>query len=272
MSVIDVFPTRPLRLTGYYERLSYWSLILTCVGIAAIAFEVYSVTPALLDDYRLHTDGMLAHQSHLKNGSCEMKIVDMCEFDALYKTADGSSHTQHIELLTILQKPDQHFAFTVRYDAASPRHISTTWGARLLANRTISLLVGLAFALGGIVYLAWLAMNPRRIRRKLATIGARPIPVAVNFVRVSTPPNSKSANIFYSWIDASGRSLTASTEFRGTRDPFWLDTAKTKMLALTSPDGQAHLLDAALASVSLSNAERVRVIEARDRLLVSVAS
>jgi hypothetical protein len=272
MSVIDVFPKRPLRLTGYYERLSYWSLILTCVGIAAMAFELYSVTPALVDDYRLHTEGTLAHQSHLKNGSCEMRIVNMCEFDALYKTADGSSHTRHIELLTIFQKPDQESAFTVRYDAASPGHISTTWGFRLLPNRTISFLVGLAFVLGGIAYLAWLAINPQRIRRKLAAIGAQPIPVEVNFVRVSTPPNSKSANIFYSWIDASGRSLTASTEFRGTRDPFWLDAAKTKMLALTAPDGQAHLLDAALASVSLSKAERSRVIEARDRLLVSVAS
>lgn len=113
--------------------------------------------------------------------------------------------------------------------------------------------------------LAWLAINPLKIRRKLAAIGAQPIPVEVTFVRVSTPPNSKSANIFYSWVDASGRSLTASTEFRGTRDPFWLDAAKTKMLALTAPDGQAHLLDAALASVSLSNAERSRVIAARDR-------
>ncbi|HVR21959.1 MAG TPA: hypothetical protein VMU26_01435 [Candidatus Polarisedimenticolia bacterium] len=36
-------------------------------------------------------------------------------------------------------------------------------------------------------------------------------------------------------------------------------------LIFTTPHGQAHLLDAALASVSLSNAERSRVIEARDR-------
>jgi hypothetical protein len=272
MSVIDEFPKRSVRLTGYYERLSYWSLILTCVGIAAIAFEVYSATPSLVDDYRLHASGTLAHQSHFENGSCEMRIVNTCEFDALYNVADGSLHTRHIELLTIFQKPNQDSAFRVRYDAASPQHISTTWGVRLLLNRTISLLGGLVFVFGGIAYLAWLAINPRRMRRKLAAIGAQPIPVEVNFVKVSTPPNSKSANIFYSWIDASGRSLTASTEFRGTRDPFWLDAARTKMLALTAPDGQAHLLDAALASVSLSNAERSRVIEARDRALVSIAS
>ena len=53
--------------------------------------------------------------------------------------------------------------------------------------------------------------------------------------------------------------MKASTELRGEREPFWLDAAKSKMLALVGPDGQAQLLDEKLASVSLTDQERLRV-------------
>jgi hypothetical protein len=78
-------------------------------------------------------------------------------------------------------------------------------------------------------------------------------------------------DIAFSWTDASGCARTASTELQGNMDPFWLDAAKTKMLAVAGPEGQAHLLDAALAWVDLTNQERARIIETRDECSMQVS-
>jgi hypothetical protein len=273
MSVIDVFPRRPLQLTAFYRRPTRWSLIVSCVVIGVMVFVVYSATLSLVDDYRLRAVGTVARHSSLNNGECHMWLVNECEFDAHYVVQDGSSHTRHVELLTVFQQPDEESRFIVRYDAARPEHISTTWGSRLMLNRTITLVVSIVLLLSLIPYAISLVIHPKRLRSKLAAIGAQPTPMEVNFVKVNANPSSPSATIFYSWIDFSGRVLKSSTEFQGTQEPFWLDAAKTKMLALLGADGQAHLLDAALASVTLTEQERARVIEARDRALnPSIAS
>lgn len=218
MSVIEAFPTRPLQLTSYYSRPKLWSLVLICVCIAGLAYEVYSATPSLVDDYRLHAGGTVAEQRGIENGVCHMRIFNDCEFDARYVTSDGSSHTRHIELLTVFQEPDQKSDFTVRYDAASPEHISTSWGARLLPNRTITLIGEVVFLLLVIAYAGWLFVYPIHLRRKLTVIGAQPTPVEVKLEGVV--PGSGSATISFSWTDATGRSLNASTEFQGTKEPF----------------------------------------------------
>jgi hypothetical protein len=269
MSVIDVFPRRPLQLTPYYERPTKWWIILSCIGICGVSYWVYLSTLSLVDDFRLRVSGTVALQSAMENGVCHLWLVNECEFDARYMTQDGHSHTRHVELLTVFQEPDQESRFIVRYDAASPEHISTTWGVPLLFNRTISTFLGLAFVVLAITYAISLVVNPRRARRKLSAIGAQPTPVEVTFVKANALPNSQSMIISYSSIDASGRVLTGKSQFRGVREPFWLDGAKTKMLALAGPGGETQLLDAGLAWVSLTKQERTRVIEARDRALGS---
>jgi len=262
MSVIDVFPKRPIQLAYYYHRPTWWYLILICIGIAAMAYEGYSAIPSLVDDYRLRAGGKVALQSSLENGVCHMRAVNDCEFDAQYVTADGSSYTRHVELYTVFQEPDQKSDFIVRYEAEAPQHISTSWGAHLLVNRTLTLMLTMIFLLMAVAYVLLLLVNPRRMRSKLAAIGAQPTPLEVKFE--GAVPGSGYVDISFSWTDATGRPRTASTELQGTSEPFWLDATKTKMLAVAGPEGQAHLLDAALASVGLTSQERVRIIQTRD--------
>jgi hypothetical protein len=268
MSVIDVFPKRPLKLTAYYGRPTLWTLILSCVGVGFLSFEIYSSTVSLLDDYRLR-NGTPAIQSDLSNGVCHMWLVIDCEYDANYVTRDGISRTRHIETLTFFQEPDRHMPFAVRYETASPNHVSTSWGVGLLVNRTITALLGWVFLLSLIPYTVWLVINPRRLRRKMQAIGEQPTPVEVKFLKVFANPHAPIATISYSWEDSMGRPMKASTHLHGTREPFWLDAAKTKMLALVGPEGNAQLLDEKLALVSLTEQERARVMEERNRSLKS---
>jgi hypothetical protein len=266
MSVIDVFPKRPLQLTAVHARPTIWSLLVSCVGIGFLSFAIYSSTVSLVDDYRLRT-ATPAVRSHLTDGVCHMWLIEDCEYDANYTTRDGASLKRHVELMTVFQDPDEHMRFIVRYDPASPDHISTSWGVGLLLNRTITAFVGWLFLLSLIPSAVWMATNPRRLRRKMQAIGEQPTPVEVTFLKAYTPPRAQSATISYSWTDSMGQPKKASTELRGAREPFWLDAAKTRMLALVGPNGQSQLLDEKLALVSLTEQERARVMQERDRSL-----
>ena len=170
MSAIDVFPKRPLQLTASYGRPTIWSFLVSCFGICFLSYAIFSSTISLLDDYRLRT-GTPALQSHLTDGVCHMWLMNDCEYNANYVTRDGTSHRRHVELMTFFQDPDQQMRFTVRYDAASPEHISTSWGVGLLVNRTITAIVGWVFLLSLIPYAIWQLTNPGRLRRKMKAIG-----------------------------------------------------------------------------------------------------
>lgn len=266
MSVIDVFPKRPLQLTVVHARPKLWSLLLSLAGIGFLSYAIYASTVSLLDDYRLRT-ATPAVRSHLTNGSCRMWLVNDCDYDANYITRDGVSHTRHVELMTFFQDPDQHMRFIVRYDPASPEHVSTSWGVGLLVNRTVTAILGWIFLLSLIPLAIWQITNPRRLQRKMDAIGAQPTPVEVTFLKAFTAPRAQAPTISYSWTDSMGKSMKASTELLCAREPFWLDAAKNKMLALVGPDGQAQLLDEKLALVSLTDQERARLFEERDRSL-----
>ena len=162
----------------------------------------------------------------------------------------------------MFQEPDQKSDFIVRYEEAAPQHISTRWGAHLLMIRTLTLMLTMIFLLMAVAYVLLLLVNPRRMRSKLAAIGAQPTPLEVKFE--GAVAGSGYVDISFSWTDAAGRPRTASTELQGSSEQFWLDATKSKMLAVAGPEGQAHLLDAALASVALTSQERVRIIQTRD--------
>jgi hypothetical protein len=271
MSVIDVFPKRPMQVTAYYQRTTVWGLI---VAVAAIGFFGYSSlksTASLLDDYKLKDGGTVALRSHLTDGECRMWLLNDCDFDANYQTADGTSYKKHVEMTTIFSDPDQQMRFVVKYDPKSPESISTSWGVGLLVNRTITAFLSWMVLLSMIPYAIWTLLQPGKLKRKLAAIGAQPTPVDVKFLKAFAAPRKPVATISYSWVDAMGVEKKASNEFRGVREPFWLDAGKTRMLALVSPDGQAQLLDEKLAQVNLTDQERTQVMYERDRTIQAAA-
>src|SRR5208282_2611196 len=72
-----------------------------------------------------------------------------------------------------------------------------------------------------------------------------------------------SATYCYSWKDSLGRAWNGSFAFDRGQEPFWLDAAKTRLLALTGPEGESVLLDAALAWITLTVQERTEILNAR---------
>jgi hypothetical protein len=243
--------------------------VLISLGAAALAYWSFSALPSLVDDYRLGSTGTIAAESGLENGVCHSNGLADCEFDAKYITVDGTRHTKHVTFFTFVQEPNQEADFTIRYDAASPEHISTSWGIQLLINRTITQAILFSLVISMVGLLVWLKVHPGQLSRKLSEIGANPTPVEAHLDRAAA--HSGIARIQFSWTDSTGTARKGSTRFPGMVEPFWLDASKTKMLALAGPNGQAHLLDADLSWVDLTDLERKRLFEAQDGVLQAAA-
>jgi hypothetical protein len=236
-------------------------------GAILIAFGTVTSTMGLFDEYRLHTSGTPALKSRMENGICHERAIYNCELDAQYITSDGTEHTRHQEYFTFFQKPDTDKRFLVRYDPAAPQHISTTWGAGLLINRTITTLLGWLLVVGLVATFIGSIGSKGRQRRALDAIGAQPTPIEAKFVKAYSAPSSPSATLTYTWTDSTGILHTGSSELFGARDPFWLDASKSRMLAVAGPDNKTYLFDAQLQNVSLTPQERAQLIAARDRSL-----
>ncbi len=268
MSVIDVFPRRPLELTAhesarrtvFFRRVLMPAFILGVVAIL-VADLVY-VVPDLVDDYRLATTGTLAANAGIaEGGTCQsgsVIVLTSCTFDAVYGPIDGRMRKTPIVYIALFQSIDQRLPFSVRYDAAAPDHVSTSWGVALRTNRTLTqagalvLFGGFAVA-GALAVRGWL-----RRARTLRAVAREPIPSAARPLRVR--PVSGGAWIDFAWSDPrTGAPRTDSPRFPAGVDPYWLDAGKTTLLALVSPDGRGYLLDMALAAVKLTESERAAV-------------
>jgi len=265
--VLALFPRRPLQLQAVHVRSSLWTRILMVAGAIFIAYGTLSSTASLYDDFRLHSSGTLAQQAHFTNGVCHERLLYTCSLDAQYFTADGSVHTKKVDYTTILQKPNQDLPFTLRYDPADPEHVSTSWGMALAVNRVITAIFGYLLLLGLIASFVSSIGSKGRLRRELDEIGAQPTPIEAKFVKAVSAPQSVKATIFYNWTDATGTSRPGSFEMVGQREPFWLDAAKSRMLAIAGANNKTYLLDSRLESVSLTQQERAQLITARDRSL-----
>jgi|SRR5271166_6334256 len=268
MSVIEAFPNRPLQLPGYGPRagVRMFSIVaVLCLALVGIGLSKYPEVVSLVDDYRLHVDGTAAMQSEVGNYRYRSsRYGGSIEFDAHYTSWNGQQHTRHIEIDTFtIYEPKFKSDFLVRYDPESPEHISTNWGAEFLLSRTISLLLIFALYPISIAVAALFMRAIGRDRRKFAAIAAHPMPMEVNLVGVRADPRNRSAEIYYAGKNVSGQALSGSFTFRRGQEPFWLDAAKTKLLALAEPGGASVLLDAALARVKLTDAERTRILNAR---------
>jgi hypothetical protein len=205
-------------------------------------------------------------------------IAFRCSFDATYRSADGITHTKHLDYETLLSGVPNNLKFSVHYDPASPTRISTSWGEDLLLGRTVVLVIAVTcIAILAVYFPVMLVLTWFRIGRKAAIIGADPIPLVARLCRTSMPyqpfgswltlglpPDRK---VEFRWTDPKTEQMFFDeTVFKGSTQPFCLDAARTKMLALASRSGQAHLLDAELATVDLTDRERSIVFEAKVRV------
>ncbi len=264
MSIVQAFPKRPLQLSGYPKGPSFGRLsaVAICCGIIVYPlYNGYSNAVVLIDEYRLHRAGMMAMQSEAENyhyspHAPPKNFGGTVIFDAHYVTEDGHGLDRHVEFDTAFE-PEFKSAFLVRYDPASPERISTSWGAELLHSRTILVMLNFMVCLIIVAAAAFGVSRSRRRRRDLAAIAAQPTPVE------ATLRGEASATYYYFWKDSLGRAWNGSFAFDRGQEPFWLDAAKTRLLALTGPDGESVLLDAALAWITLTEQERAEILNAR---------
>jgi len=279
MSVIAVFPGRPLQLSNSGEgtALSWWVVGVLLVPAALfLLWLFFAETQPLLDDYRLHKTGTAAIATEVSNVDIyNSRSSDFVSFDLRYTTEDGASHNTHVKFASSWYVDRVHLPLVVRYDPASPRHISTSYGVEYLVGRTIHVVLMAALPVAWICFFVLVffssARDDRQSRLKLLSIAAQPTPVEANLTRVETRKDS--VKMFYAWTDSFGHLLNGSFTMNSGEQPFWLDTARTKLLALSGPNGQSVLLDAELAWADLTWGERGRVIEARkEELNLSAAS
>jgi hypothetical protein len=268
VTVSEAFPKRPLELPGYQKRPNFVMVVIAIVYCAQLArFLIFGYVNAvpLVDDYRLHAGGTAASYCRVENydyrpsGRGEF-FGGTVKFDARYMTASNESFDRHIEFRSLFE-PHFNSVFLVKYDPASPEHISTSWGTELLPSRTILLMLVVAVSLIMIAFAAIVVNEMVRRRRKLVAIASRPIAVEADLSSVEA--HKYSVKMRYTWNDSAGRLRNGSFEFTSGREPFWLDAAQSKLLALAEPGGESVLLDSALAWVNLTNAERAQILNAR---------
>jgi hypothetical protein len=268
VSIIDAFPKRPLQLSGYRKRPSFGMLLAVAIYCGLIVYPLcsgYSNAVVLIDEYRLHLGGTMAMQSeaenyHYSSHSGPKTFGGTVIFDAHYVTEDGRGLDRPVEFDTLFE-PEFKSAFLIRYDPASPDRISTSWGAELLLSRTILVMLIFMICLLLVAGAALGVSRFRRRRRELAAIAAQPTPVEATLRNAAM--GKTSVTYFYSWKDSLGRAWNGSFAFDRGQEPFWLDAAKTRLLALTGPGGESVLLDPALAWVTLRDEERAAILNDR---------
>jgi len=268
ISVIDAFPRRSLKVPSEDKALE-WAVfgIFLAPGVIWLSWLfIYEIHP-LLDEYRLHNAGTVAKATEVRKAHVyNSRFNNYADFDLRYVTEDGISHSKHVNFdnLSYLSESIPSSP-VVRYDPASPEHISTSYGADYLIGRTIH--VGFWSAIPAV----WICLCPficlrgvrddRAARLKLTAIAAQPTAVEANLTSVDGTTNF--ADIAYTWKDSRGHALNGLFKIERDKPPFWLDTARTKMLALSGPNGESVLLDAGLTLINLTDRERERVIQAR---------
>jgi hypothetical protein len=268
VSVIDVFPRRPLELTAHESarRTVFFRCVLVpafvLALVALLVADLVYVVPGLVDDYRLATAGTLAANAGIaEGGTCQsgsVIVLTSCTFDAVYGPIDGKMRKTPLTYIALFQSIDDKLRFSVRYDPRAPDHISTSWGVALRTNRTLTQAAALVF-FGALTVGGALAFRGWRGRaRTLRAVAREPIPSGARPLRVR--PVSGGAWIDFAWSDPrSGVPRTDSTRFPAGVEPYWLDADKTALLALVSPDGHGYLLDVALAAVKLTESERAAI-------------
>jgi hypothetical protein len=277
-SALDAFPQRPIQVIAFGDRVKSRGVVKTvlgwtlcCVWFVGMPLWLFFSLHFLWDDYRLRDSGTIARSASVTNFSETYRTRSGgggVDFDLSYVTQEGTRYTRHVALYS---SPDRTSPIVVRYDPASPTHVSTNWSADLLLSRTlglsISVVIFLLITLGALRLMSDKVRTWRRnrsMRRPPRAVLDIPTPAAVSLVKTDTRDKYGFADIQFAWSDASGRSATGATTFGAHQEPFWLDPGKTRMLALVWPDGRPLLLDSALASVKLTNAERRRIVEGRN--------
>jgi hypothetical protein len=265
VSILDVFPRRPLKLAYLPSvRTGWWELAGILLFVGGLIADLLYIPPSIIDDLAIGGSGTVAQQAGIaEGGKCNVKaFVMICDFDVNYRTADGAARQKSLHYLAFGTGMDDLDRLQVRYDSANPDRISTNWGRDMLINRIIAEIIALVLLIVfvGAVVLSYLSTFTRR--RSLRAMAGDPRPVVADFVRVA--PSKQFATVHFTWTDPGTKARHRdSTRLPGRTEPFWLDGQRKTMLALAGPDGRAHLLDQTLGPVVLTDEERAALSRAR---------
>jgi hypothetical protein len=266
---LAAFPQRALTLRRP-GLLSWWALLIGALMGGVLVADLIYIVPSMFDELRLRDAPTVAKDAQMTGrGKCSTRlIITQCEFDLVFRDMRGEPHISHQNVVTLLSKVDTALPLELRYDAAAPHRVSSTWGRDLLTSRVFAqaLIVGMCgLVLFGVALWhreAW------RERRKLAGIARRPRAMAATLVGVSHTGGD--IDVRFRWADpGSGAQREDSTELEAGTEPWWLDAEHTRMLAIAGTNGRAQVLDSQLRNVVLDDAERRALAHTRREIALA---
>ena len=153
-SALDAFPQRPIQVIAFGDRVKSRGVVKTvlgwtlcCVWFVGMPLWLFFSLQFLWDDYRLRDSGTIARSASVTNFSETYRTRSGgggVDFDLSYVTQEGTRYTRHVALYS---SPDRTSPIVVRYDPASPTHVSTNWSADLLLSRTLGLSISVVIFL-----------------------------------------------------------------------------------------------------------------------------
>ena len=148
-----------------------WGFLLTAIYIVGMPYVFYPPLMRMVDDVRLHYSGTVAKQSDCWVFSYQGTRYSTWKIHVAYTAQDGRQHAPDVDTFMWWRKPDDSKPCTVRYDPASPDHVSTDWGLERLFGRVVSYLILLPLPLlGELVALGLMIAF-------VSSIGRRPTPL-----------------------------------------------------------------------------------------------
>lgn len=267
-NIISAFPKRALTLIdSAMSRKTvflaiFTMLILWCVGAGLLNLALI-LAPGIERDYAIAKDAESFPADDIKGECNSNRGLTGCSASFSYRDSTGKRKTTKFAF-TFVDFHSGDYDVTAIRSASKPDLVTLNIGLETLWQRiftAIGLGVTGLLGIGAGVLLVSQALATRR--KNLALSGQVLKPVAVKIIQQFE--QGKNPFIFYTYTKSElTRRYRANSLGERAFSPFYLDSPN-EALAVTTPDSDyAFLLDENLTRLDLSDAERKKLLEARD--------
>ncbi|QEN87357.1 hypothetical protein FZC33_13925 [Labrys sp. KNU-23] len=252
MSVLDAFPTRPLRASRIgISRLTGCFVVL--VGFAFAGGIGWWQAEDLWRDYKISRNYEIADDARISNGECKTRKLIFTDCSATIIAADGARN--RVEMMFVDMHAGGYETGVVR-SREDPRLLTLELGVEKITDRILTFLAFVGgFAVLGIAGLAML-FKASRLRRAVA----KPVVMRPVVAKVLTQTRTWLNHTIKYEYSLDGKTRKATSILKKNEIPFFLDTEERQVLAVVPQTTSTPiLLDAGLETLDLTDEERAAV-------------